>query len=328
MRSRQVEESAQIVTHHEPRVVVIQVLQLTEVHLGLGEPFTVREVGPEHDRLDADRLDHPVDVLLGERRDEAVVLEVLTRAPVERPPRRAPAHEERVVELADRVRHPHRALLGQEQLHLREPREPALEDRGADGLHRRTVAVVEGPLERVHVAQHHLVLAPVEALRAVPGDGGEVGAELDAGFAAPRPEAVVLRSERRRVHRRAGRGLDHLRHLELHDLVEQHQRAVGIGERDERRREQPALVVVTPLRAEVAVERNQVGVEAVEVVLELHLHPRQRGVVDRALDALRVHHREPIGRVVELLLQVAVVARELLAAHGVEVLERVQPREQ
>ena len=63
------------------------------------------------------------------------------------------------------------------------------------------------------------------------------------------------------------------------ELVE---RGIGVGERDERRREQPALVVVAPHSAEVAVQRGEVGVEAVEVVLELHLDAGQRREVDRA----------------------------------------------
>ena len=46
------------------------------------------------------------------------------------------------------------------------------------------------------------------------------------------------------------------------------------------------------------------------------------------LDALGVHHREPVGRVVELLLHGAVALGELLAALGVELLQRVEPVEQ
>jgi hypothetical protein len=114
----------------------------------------------------------------------------------------------------------------------------------------------------------------------------------------------------------------------LHDLVEEHERGVGIGERHERRREQALLVVVTPLRRQVAVQRDEVGVEAVVVVLELDLHAGDGGVVHRALDALRVHDREPVRGVVELRLELAVAARELLATVGVEILERVEPSEE
>ena len=87
-------------------------------------------------------------------------------------------------------------------------------------------------------------------------------------------------------------------------------------------------MVEAPLGAEVAVERGQVRVEAVVVVLELHLDAGERGVVHHALDALRVHHREAVGGVVELLLQLAVALHELLAALFVERTQRVEAVEQ
>ena len=47
---------------------------------GIGEPFAVREVGAEHDRLDADLGDDPLHVLLRERRDDEVLAEDLASA--------------------------------------------------------------------------------------------------------------------------------------------------------------------------------------------------------------------------------------------------------
>ena len=112
------------------------------------------------------------------------------------------------------------------------------------------------------------------------------------------------------------------------DLVEQLQRTLGVGEGDEGRGEETVLVVEAPLGAEVPVQRDQIGVEPVVVVLELHLDARQRRVVHDALDALGVHHRQPVGGIVELLLQFAVPPHELLAALLVERPQRVEPVQQ
>src|SRR4029079_19797936 len=53
------------------------------VRRGVGEPFAVREVGTEDDRLDADLGHDPLHVLLGERRHHEVVAEDLRRSAVE-----------------------------------------------------------------------------------------------------------------------------------------------------------------------------------------------------------------------------------------------------
>ena len=70
----------------------------------------------------------------------------------------------RVVELAQEVRDPHRAELGDEHVDVREPTEHVVEHHRRDRLHDRTVAPIRHPLEGVEVLVLVLgVLAPLPA---------------------------------------------------------------------------------------------------------------------------------------------------------------------
>ena len=69
-------------------------------------------------------------------------------------PHFAPAtHRVRVVELAQDVRQPDRALLGDQHVQVGEPPEQVVHDHAGNGLHRRAVAPVEHPLQPVEVTQ-------------------------------------------------------------------------------------------------------------------------------------------------------------------------------
>src|SRR4051812_46763293 len=86
MSAGKVEETREVVAHHRLDLLIAEVLELTEIRVRFGQSFSVREVGAEHNRLDAHRFDDAVDVLLGERCHEAVLLEVVARSHRERAP--------------------------------------------------------------------------------------------------------------------------------------------------------------------------------------------------------------------------------------------------
>ena len=90
-----------------------------------------------------------------------------------------------MVHLADDVRNPHRPLLGQAHVDVREPSEEVVQDETGDELHRGAVPPVHDVLERVEVAERVVgVLGPVGAVLLVVG-AAQVHRELHSGFVDP-----------------------------------------------------------------------------------------------------------------------------------------------
>src|SRR5579883_3150333 len=172
----------------------------------VGEALAVGEVRAEDDGVDADLVDHPADVLLGVGGDHEVLAEDLRGPSVEaavlRPLRLAP-HEEGVVHLAQGVRQPHRAHLGQADLDVGEAPEEVVQDEPRGELHGRPVAPVHHPLEGVEVAEGEVgVLRPVGPVLLVVGTA-QVDAEPDPRLVHPGPHRV----EDRVGHRPAPEGV-------------------------------------------------------------------------------------------------------------------------